>query len=287
MIRYLISLMAVLFLWPAVVLADLSGTWIGDDGGRYYLRQVDSNIYWYGEREVSNPAWANVFYGKLSGDRIEGRWADVPKGRTNSAGKLRLKIKHNGNILVATEKSGGFGGNQWTRDGYSSPRTQPPKKHVTKHRNLKEDCIEFDPNRAQVKRIERRWKIVDGSHWLFDFGGKKGEAIKAMGVIRHYGINQSCYVGRPQPSLKYLLVSGSAPSGATSQEDCIAFNPNKIQVKKVNDSWKIVDGSHWVFDFGSKAKEAQTGFAVIRKHGFNRSCYVGRPHPSFEYLRRE
>lgn len=292
MVKYLISILAALLLWPAAVLADryggdLTGTWIGDDGGRYYLRQVDSNIYWYGEQKPTNPMWTNVFHGKLDGDKIKGRWADVPKGRMGNAGKLKLKIKYGGNILVATEKTGGFGGSQWTREGYRPPAARAPEKHVREYRRVnREDCVSFNPRTAEVKRIDGRYKIVDGRQWVFDFGGKKNEARRAMGIIRHYGINQSCFVGRPNPSLKYFLISGSAPRGAVAKEDCIAFNPDRIQVKKVNGSWKIVDGKHWIFDFGNKMDEARTAFGVIRQHNFNKSCYVGRPNPSLEYMRR-
>ena len=28
---------------------DLTGTWIGNDGGSYYLRQVDTTVVWFGE----------------------------------------------------------------------------------------------------------------------------------------------------------------------------------------------------------------------------------------------
>lgn len=291
MVKFTFSLLAVLLLWPAIVLADrsevnLTGTWIGDDGGRYYLRQVDSVLYWYGEQKPSNPMWTNVFYGKLDGDRIKGRWADVPKGRMGNAGKLRLKIKYNGNILVATEKTGGFGGSQWTREGYRLPAARVPEKRLRAQRRVSEDCVSFNPRRAEVARIDGRYKIVDGRHWVFDFGGKKHEARRALSIIRHYGINQSCYVGRPNPSLEYLLISGNAPRGAAAKEDCIAFNPDRIQVKKVNGSWKIVEGDHWIFDFGNKMSEARSAFGVIRQHNFNRSCYVGRPNPSLEYMRR-
>ncbi|MES0372406.1 MAG: hypothetical protein ABUK11_09025 [Mariprofundaceae bacterium] len=296
MVKYLISILVALMLWPAAVLADrdggdrfrgnLTGTWIGDDGGRYYLRQVGSTLYWYGEKKPSNPMWANVFHGKLDDGNVKGRWADVPKGRTASSGKLRLKIKNNGNRLVAIEKTGGFGGSQWTREGYRPPAARAPEKRARAQRSVSEDCVNFNPRRAAVTKIDGRYKIVDGNHWVFDFGGKKNEARRAMGIIRHYDINQSCYVGRPNPSLKYLLISGASPMGTVAKEDCVAFNPDRIQVKKVSGSWKIVQGNHWIFDFGSKADEARTAFDVIRNHRFSKSCFVGRPHPSFEYMRR-
>ena len=41
-----------------------------------------------------------------------------------------------------------------------------------------EDCIPFNPATIEVKEIDGRWKIVDGSHWMFDFGSNKAEAEK-------------------------------------------------------------------------------------------------------------
>jgi hypothetical protein len=151
---------------------------------------------------------------------------------------------------------------------------------------LKEDCISFNPRKIQVKKIKGRWKIVEGSHWMFDFGNKKDEAYKAYKIIKHYRMNQSCFVGRPDPSFQYMLVSGKAPTGSFPGEDCISFNPNNIEVKQINGRWKIVEGSHWIFDFNDKKTEAYKAFRIIKKYGFQYSCYVGRPDPSFEYLKK-
>lgn len=151
---------------------------------------------------------------------------------------------------------------------------------------LREDCVSFNPETAEVKQIEGRWKIVDGTHWVFDFAGKKNEAERSLSIIKHYRLNQSCFVGRPHPSFSYLLVSGAAPVGPFSGEDCVSFNPETIEVKKVGGRWKIVDGSHFLFDFDAKESEARQAFAIIKKYGFNHSCFVGRPQPSFQYLRK-
>lgn len=151
---------------------------------------------------------------------------------------------------------------------------------------LKEDCVSFNPATTEVKNIGGRWKIVDGSHWIFDFGDKKNEAERSLSIIKHYRMNQSCFVGRPHPSFSYLLVAGSAPAGAFSGEDCVSFNPETTEVKNVGGRWKIVDGSHWLFDFGAKESEARQALAIIKKYGFNKSCFVGRPHPGFKYLRK-
>ena len=150
---------------------------------------------------------------------------------------------------------------------------------------VKEDCVSFDPRTAEVKQINGRWKIVDGSHWLFDFGSKSKEAKKALAIIKRYRMNQSCFVGRPDPSFQYMLVSGRAPQGSYPGEDCVSFNPRTTEVKQINGRWKIVDGSHMMFDFGNKRDEAELALRIIKKYGFTRSCFVGRPDPSFTYLR--
>jgi hypothetical protein len=149
-----------------------------------------------------------------------------------------------------------------------------------------EDCVGFNPHTTTVSQINNRWKIVDGSHWLFDFGANVREARKALAVIKHYRMNKSCFVGRPNPSFSYLLVNTKAPQGAMRSEDCVSFNPRTTTVKEINNRWKIVDGSHWLFDFGTKQNEARQSLQIMKYHGFTRSCFVGRPHPSFSYLRK-
>jgi hypothetical protein len=166
--------------------------------------------------------------------------------------------------------------------GYAASWVEAKPKPVP----AKEDCISFNPRRAQVKKIKNSWKIVDGSHWMFDFGTKRSEAVKALAIIKHYKMNRSCFVGRPGPSFQYLLVGNRAPKGAMKGEDCVRFNPRTAQVKQIKGRWKIVDGSHWMFDFGKKKKEAYASLKIIKKYGFTSSCFVGRPKASFTYLRQ-
>lgn len=55
-----------------------------------------------------------------------------------------------------------------------------------------------------------RWKIVDGNQFMFDFDQNFVEAYAALDRIREYGFDQSCFVGRPDPSLTYLRRSDCA-----------------------------------------------------------------------------
>jgi hypothetical protein len=93
---------------------DLTGVWSCDDGGKYYIRQLGNKIWWYGESNPNSPGWSNVMYGTISGNTIDGNWADVPKGGTLNNGMMKLKIESN-NKLSAIQKTGGFGGSVWTR----------------------------------------------------------------------------------------------------------------------------------------------------------------------------
>lgn len=151
---------------------------------------------------------------------------------------------------------------------------------------VQEDCIRFNPVTTEVARINNSWKIVDGSHWMFDFGSNQAEAQEALAIIKHYNANQSCFVGRPGPSFEYLLVNGDSPAGAMAGEDCVDFNLANLSVRNHNGQWTIVDGGHLIFGFGSNLAEARKALAIIKKHGFTHSCYVGRPGPSLKYLRK-
>lgn len=150
---------------------------------------------------------------------------------------------------------------------------------------VKEDCIKFNHATVKVANIRGRYKIVDGSHWVFDFGTNKTEAYKALRIIKHYKMNSTCYVGRPDPSLTFLRVNGKAPKGQYAGEDCVSFNPRNISIKPAGGKFLLVDGNHSMFSFPNK-KEALQAKRLIQKYGFTKSCFVGRPGPSFTYMRK-
>lgn len=149
-----------------------------------------------------------------------------------------------------------------------------------------EDCVSFNPQTATVSRVGASWKIVDGSHWMFDFAANQAEANRSLAIIKRYQMNRSCFVGRPNPPFQYMAVGNQAPQGAMPGEDCLAFNPANTTVSNVGGRWKIVDGSHWMFDFAANQAQANQALQIIKQYGFAFSCFVGRPDPSFQYLRR-
>jgi len=166
--------------------------------------------------------------------------------------------------------------------GYAAAWTRA----VAKPKPLTEDCVGFNPATTTVKKINNSWKIVDGDHWMFDFKNNQAAAVKSLQVIKFYKMNRSCFVGRPDPSFKYLLVGNNAPVGNMGGQDCIQFNPAAIEVKKIGANWKIVQGNMWMYDFGNKKDEADMALKMIKKYGFTNQCFVARPNPPFEYLHK-
>ena len=262
---------------------DLSGRWSGNDGGTYYLRQTGSHVHWYGEAADAQPAWSNVFSGRIHGTRIKGNWTDVPKGRTRGAGDLELVLEMEGNELRVVSKTGGFAASRWTRIKTDASVTQPLKQLKPSGDG---DCVRFDPAALGGRQVKGRWKIIGGDHWLFDFGPDQAAARQSLNVIIHYRMDRACFVGRPNPLFSYMLAKGGSPSGGMAGEDCVAFDPKRATVSHIQGSWKIVSGRRWLFDFGQGQTEARQALAVIRRFGFSQTCFVGRPDADFTYLRR-
>ena len=77
---------------------NLTGRWEGDDGGMYFLRQIDHELWWYGQRADFDRRyddrrdrddrrddrrrfsrrflWSNVFHGYIGNREIVGSWVD-------------------------------------------------------------------------------------------------------------------------------------------------------------------------------------------------------------------
>ena len=154
---------------------------------------------------------------------------------------------------------------------------------------IKGDCVGFNSNNLNVISRNGKYIIADGGHYLFSFSSRSA-ATKARNIIKAYNGTKSCFVGRPGPSMNYILTAGDqAPQGYVQGEDCISFNPATVRVENVNgqgNHYRIVSGNMWMLDFGDKRFEAGRALRVIRDMGFTKQCFVGRPGPAFSYWRK-
>ena len=80
---------------------DLNGYWQDQDNNHFYIRQIDNQLYWFGEDK--NGAWANVFAAEIRNNTaatlirdikptIVGEFYDLPKGRATGTGSLTFEI---------------------------------------------------------------------------------------------------------------------------------------------------------------------------------------------------
>lgn len=90
-----------------VARGTLTGTWMADDNGTYYLRQVGSTLWWLGLSHDQGRSFGNVFTGVLTqrGTEIEvnGDLVDLPLGARREAGRLTLRSS-DGTILTTNEE---------------------------------------------------------------------------------------------------------------------------------------------------------------------------------------
>jgi hypothetical protein len=153
-----------------------------------------------------------------------------------------------------------------------------------------EDCIGFNPSTVQAKNVGGSWKVVDGDHWILDFGAKEANAKKARDVIKHYGMNRICFVGRPSRTGKQLMmyfkINNSAPSGSFPGEDAIQFNTANVNAQQVGGRWKVTEGPMMMLDFGVSEANARKAVWLIKKYGFRFQCFVGRPNAPMMYFRK-
>ena len=99
---------------------DLTGAWLANDEGVYYLRQLGNDLWWSGMSGQAGPPdrlgrdWNNVAHGTIGKDlTIKLDWADVPRGEILGNGTLTWVIEEkDGNTrLRKTDETGtGFGG---------------------------------------------------------------------------------------------------------------------------------------------------------------------------------
>lgn len=115
--KILIVISAVFLLFLSThALADLTGVWNCNDGGKYYIQQVGTVLWWLGEFQTIDPDWCNVAKGTIDSNAktILLDWSDVPKGKNRNHGTLGLTIISD-NELRRFSVTGGFGGSSWTR----------------------------------------------------------------------------------------------------------------------------------------------------------------------------
>ena len=106
---------------------QLTGTYVGSDGGVYYVQQSDKQVWWAGMSMDANTtvqwhrglAFTNVFRGTFSdANTVSGEWVNVSRGWALSSGTLTFTISTDdtGNLtLVRTAATGDLKATGWSK----------------------------------------------------------------------------------------------------------------------------------------------------------------------------
>jgi hypothetical protein len=178
-----------------------------------------------------------------------------------------------------------------------------------------EACVSFKPTQLQIKTVDvpavegidgnialpacTIYNVVYSSPRNLDTvlvtTYDRTEADKAKKIIEHYKMNSKCIVGSPgAPAMTYYLTDGEAPPGKSvlvlillRNEDCVQFNPDKLEVKSREHIWVICEEGQLrrvLLTFGNYEFWARKALAIIQKYGFNYIGSVGRPNPCMQYF---
>ena len=106
---------------------ELNGkTYLDNLGGIYYVREIENEVFWFAEHPGRN--YAHVFKGKKQGNKIIGKWWDVPKFGMKGSGNLELLVKESGRALNKSNQTGGFGATNWSSTDINRHLNQLPRK---------------------------------------------------------------------------------------------------------------------------------------------------------------
>jgi hypothetical protein len=116
-ILYAVSLFAVAAAGIDTGLAqaiDLTGVWHTGGGATFFVRQIGSEIWWYGTQSPTQPRWSNVASGRLDGNVIRVQWVDIPQATSRNSGTLALRVL-DANHLVVSDNPNNFIADDWSR----------------------------------------------------------------------------------------------------------------------------------------------------------------------------
>jgi len=222
---------------------------------------------------------------------VSAGWADVYSAGLDCQWIDISGVPDGDYVLEARTNQSGIVGEDWYGDNvtWAGVRLSGNTASVIPPPCYPEDCLGINPANVQAANVGGSWKVVDGNHWILDFGAKQADAERARDIIKHYGMNHICFVGRPSRSgqqlMMYFKVNNAAPSGVFPGEDAIPFNPNSVFAQAFGGRWKVTDGRMWMLDFGVSEANARKAVWIIKKYGFQYQCFVGRPNAPMMYFR--
>lgn len=156
-----------------------------------------------------------------------------------------------------------------------------------------------------IQNSEQVWEVQNNGQTLYHFPNEM-EAYQTKAVLEYYNVSEACSCGegkyttaqgKEDASAKIMQYQKTARgsglgdneinSYANGVEDCLPFDPTKLVAKNVDGNWTIVEQpNHLMFSFGDDRQACIDALTLIKKYGYNQTCYIGRANASFNYLKR-
>ena len=168
----------------------------------------------------------------------------------------------------------------------------------------KEDCKTLGEI-SLVKNENDIWQLNNDDSLLYYFPTEE-EALETKDKLNYYKATSLCECGKGPATFEngeengnatlmlYQLTEDGTGIGNSEEnsygndyEDCLPFNPESLVAKKVGGNWTIVEKpGHLMFSFDDDKQACYDALNIIKKYNFTQSCFIGRPNPSFHYLKR-
>jgi hypothetical protein len=170
--------------------------------------------------------------------------------------------------------------------------------------NVIEKCETFSQIDLRQSAIET-WQLQTDGGKTYDFPNYN-EAYKSKRLLENYKASSLCKCGDGIYTnengeenyngdfISYQLREDGEGIGNEQEnsydngvEDCLPFEPDRLIAKKnISGDWYLVEKpDHSLFGFGKDKEACINTLKVIKKYEFNQTCFVGRPNPSFTYLK--
>jgi hypothetical protein len=144
--------------------------------------------------------------------------------------------------------------------------------------------VPFDWRRAEIRREKGEWKLASGSQVLATFGANEFEARHALTALQHYRFSEQWCAGSEKNAFRYFLANGQSPRGVMLGLAGKPFDPDTLELKKVENHFALFAGPDPLIHLGSNPEEGKQLLSVIRKNQFDRLCNVGEPGQGITFL---
>jgi hypothetical protein len=144
------------------------------------------------------------------------------------------------------------------------------------------DRIPFDGRRLDLRRENGEWVLYAGRAAVGHFGSSERDARTTLELLEQFRVTELCRVG--ESGFGFFLTNGRAPAGTVIGTGAKPLRTDMLNVRQVNGSWAVCEGSHPLFDFGERADDARHLLAAIREFHFDYVAAVGNGRLGNTYL---